>query len=117
MTTRSMTWRLHPPRSDMNQTDLPLLHKKLLLVEDELQISDLYQHILSQAGLKIIAAFDGEEGLKLAQTRPDLILLDIMLPKKNGMTVLHELKSNEQTKDIPVILLTNLGQADIIKTA
>jgi DNA-binding response OmpR family regulator len=91
--------------------------KKILLIEDELQINELYKHILEGSGHIVTSVYDGEAGVQAASDIPDLILLDIMLPKKNGMTVLQELKSQEKTKGIPVVLLTNLGQSDVIKTA
>lgn len=90
---------------------------KILLVEDELFVRELYERVLRQAGFEISSAVDGEEGLKLAQERPDLILLDIMLPKMNGINVLKSLKADEKTKSIPVLLLTNLGQESVIKEA
>jgi len=66
---------------------------------------------LGAKGYDVISALDGELGINMAQIRkPDLILLDIILPKKNGFEVLKELKSNEETKSIPVIVLTNLSQ-------
>lgn len=89
----------------------------ILIVEDEVFISDLYKRILTQSGFKILTAYDGNEAIVFAIRQPSLILLDIMLPKKNGIEILRELKTNPQTSKIPVILLTNLGQEDIIKTA
>ena len=88
---------------------------KILLVEDEFFIRDLYCRIITAAGFEVIVAEDGEEGVKLSKGIPDLILLDIMLPKMNGLKVLKEVKSDQATKNIPVVLLTNLGQDSIIK--
>ena len=93
------------------------MKKKILLIEDEFYISDLYKMMLESANFEVILGHDGEEGLELAQGLPDLILLDIMLPKMNGIIVLKTLKSNPRTKNIPVVLLTNLGQESIIKAA
>ena len=93
------------------------MKKKILLIEDEFYISDLYKMMLESANFEVILGMDGEKGLKLAQSLPDLILLDIMLPKMNGIMLLKKLKSNEKTKNIPVVLLTNLGQESIIKSA
>lgn len=93
------------------------MKKKILLVEDELYIRDLYRIILESAGFDVYLAIDGEEGLKFAQNQPDLILLDIMLPKMNGIMLLKKLKGMENTKNIPVVLLTNLGQESIIRSA
>ena len=93
------------------------MKKKILLIEDEFYISDLYKMLLETAGFEVFLGMDGIEGLKLAENLPDLILLDIMLPKMNGMVLLKKLKSNERLKNIPVVLLTNLGQESIIKSA
>lgn len=91
--------------------------RKVLLVEDEFYIRDLYRGILSAAGLDVSFAANGNEGLQLAQDNPELILLDIMLPGMNGIEVLKRLKANPATQHIPVVLLTNLGQSEIIKEA
>ncbi len=66
----------------------------------------------------VITASDGEEAINLAQNNnPDIMLLDIILPKKNGFEVIKELKSDERTKDIPIVLLTNLGSLSDIQKA
>jgi len=66
--------------------------------------------------LEVVIAEDGEKGLKLSSKEdPDVILLDIMMPKMDGFEVLKALKSNEKTKDIPVILLTNLSQKEEVE--
>src|SRR3989338_11668571 len=93
------------------------MNKKILLVEDEFYIRDLYRIILESAGFNVILAEDGEEGYKQTQNLPDLILLDIMIPKLNGIMLLQKIKKDEKTKNIPVVLLTNLGQESIIKKA
>lgn len=82
---------------------------KILLVEDDPLIQRMYSKELLLGGFDVVMASDGEEGLQKASTEnPQLILLDIMMPKKNGFEVLSELKANESTKNIPVIILTNL---------
>lgn len=91
--------------------------KKILLVEDELFINDLYSRTIAQAGFEVLSAIDGAEGLEKAKQMPDLILLDIMLPKLNGLEVLARLKADPVMKKIPVILLTNLGQEDVVTKA
>ena len=90
---------------------------KVLLIEDDLLIRDLYKYCLTQAGIDTIAAIDGEEGLRLAMEKPDLILLDILLPKIHGIDVLKKLKANSVTKNIAVVMLTNLGEEQVIKEA
>lgn len=82
----------------------------ILLIEDDPMLTELYQTKLEMDGFQTTIATDGETGLKQAKKlKPDLILLDIMLPKLNGFAVLKELKGNRGTAAIPVIVLTNLG--------
>jgi len=91
--------------------------KTILFIEDESALQKTVGEILKQEGYEVISALDGEVGLKLAQRKiPDLILLDLVLPKLHGFKVLKKLKENSETKNIPVIVLTNLeGIEDIDK--
>lgn len=91
--------------------------KKILFVEDEAALQKTFGDVLSQEGYAMISASDGEEGLRLAKSeKPDLVLLDLILPKTNGFEVLKQLKEDEETKDIPIIVLTNLeGTGDVEK--
>jgi CheY-like chemotaxis protein len=93
--------------------------KKILLVEDEFFIRDLYERYLTKNGYEVISAIDGEDGLnKAKENKVDLILLDIMMPKLTGMEVLKKIKTEDNiSKDTPVYLLTNLGPESIIKEA
>ncbi len=73
---------------------------------------------MTQEGYEMISALDGETGLRAAKERkPDLILLDLVLPKLHGFSVLEQLKSNLETKNIPVIVLTNLEKIEDIDRA
>lgn len=84
---------------------------KILLIEDDPLIQRMYIKELQLAGFEVEVSADGDDGLlKALSVSPELILLDIMMPKKNGFQVLAELKAMEQTKNIPVIILTNLMQ-------
>jgi DNA-binding response OmpR family regulator len=94
--------------------------KKILFVEDEPNIIDIYHMVFDSHGYQFFSTPDIEEGIVIAQTsEPDLILLDIILPKKTGDTVdiaakqgfifLEQVKNNPKTKDIPVIVFTNLN--------
>jgi DNA-binding response OmpR family regulator len=84
---------------------------KILLVEDDPFLLSMYTVKFELENFSVITAEDGEKGLNLAKKeKPKIILLDIMLPKKDGFEVLTELKKDEATKNIPVILLTNLSQ-------
>jgi len=91
--------------------------KKILFIEDESALQKTFDDLLRQEGYEVISALDGKTGLNLAKSKkPDLILLDLILPKMNGFEVLAELKKEPETKDIPIIVLTNLeGLADVNK--
>ena len=87
---------------------------KILIVEDDPLMSRMYQKIFTFEGYGVEMASDGQEGLEKARTgKPTLILLDIMMPKMNGLEVLEKLKKDPDMKAIPVVILTNLaGQQD-----
>ena len=85
----------------------------LLMVEDDKFLRDLIVQKLTREGFKMKEAVDGEEGLKMVrEERPDLILLDLILPGLDGFEVLKRLKADAASKDIPVIVLSNLGQKE-----
>jgi len=89
---------------------------KILIIEDDSFLLGMYAAKFNVEKFEVIIAEDGEKGLKLAfKELPDVILLDIFLPKKNGFDVLKELKGDESAKKIPVILLTNLSQKSEIE--
>jgi DNA-binding response OmpR family regulator len=89
---------------------------KIVLVEDDAFLAGMYVTKLNLEGYDVHLASDGEKGLKLAKEElPSIILLDVILPKMSGFDVLKDLKAEAKTKDIPVILLTNLGQRDDVK--
>jgi DNA-binding response OmpR family regulator len=90
---------------------------KILIVEDDEILQRMYKQRLESEGYEVFVARDGREGLLLAQTKgPDLVLLDIMLPGgMNGFDVLEQLKKDEKTKDVLVLVLTNLESEE--KTA
>lgn len=87
--------------------------KKILVVEDDIYLANAYRVKLTKAGFEVKNAYDGDEALNVLQAfTPDLILLDIVMPQKDGFTTLKEIKANEKLKDIPVILASNLGQKE-----
>lgn len=89
------------------------LKKRILIVEDDLPLLQMYQERLKQEGFTVLTATDGEEGVEKAMVeKPDLILLDLLLPKKGGLGVLEVLKSWVKTRDIPVVVLTALSNAE-----
>ncbi|MEA3296036.1 MAG: response regulator [Patescibacteria group bacterium] len=82
--------------------------KKILFIEDEAALQKTFNEILNNHGYKVVSALDGKTGLRLAETiNPDLILLDLVLPKIHGFEVLKKMKQNEKMKNIPIIILTN----------
>jgi DNA-binding response OmpR family regulator len=89
---------------------------KILLVEDDPFLLSMYSTKFEIEKFQVILADDGEKGLELAGSgKPDIILLDIMLPKMNGFEVLQKLKGDKKTANIPVILLTNLNQKNEVE--
>lgn len=92
--------------------------KKILFIEDEQAVQKTFGETLVNAGYKVINALDGEIGFRLAkEEKPDLILLDLILPKCHGLEVLNNLKKDEKTKDIPIIILTNVEKIDEVEKA
>jgi DNA-binding response OmpR family regulator len=89
---------------------------KIVLAEDDKFISRAYFDGLSRSGFEVTQAFDGNEALiKIKEIKPDIILLDVIMPEKNGFEVLEELKQDDYLKRIPVIILSNLGQESDIQ--
>jgi two-component system, cell cycle response regulator DivK len=91
---------------------------RILLVEDNELNRDMLSRRLERRGYEVLQALDGSEGVRTAQTeKPDLILLDISLPEMDGWEVLHHLKSQPTTQQIPVIALTAHAMADVRERA
>lgn len=89
---------------------------KILIVEDDNFLVEMYTTKFELEGFQVVTAEDGEKGLEVAKAEnPNIILLDILMPKMDGFTTLEELKKDESLKNIPVILLTNLGQKEDVK--
>ena len=87
------------------------MSKQVLVCDDELYILESVSYVVKEEGYEVLTAEDGEEALRLARsTRPDLILLDIMMPGKDGFAVCRELKSDPATRETYIILLTAMGQ-------
>lgn len=88
----------------------------ILLIEDEELLADMYETKFKSEGYEIYKALNGEEGLKLAaEKKPGFILLDVIMPKLDGFSVLKQLRASNATKNIPVLLLTNLGQDEDVE--
>ncbi len=91
--------------------------KKILAVDDERHIVRLVQVNLERAGYQVVTAFDGKDALeKVASEQPDLVVLDVMMPYMDGFEVLQNLRKNQSTRDLPVIMLTAKAQdADVFR--
>ena len=90
--------------------------KTILLVEDDKFISRAYRAGIGGEGFKVITAYTGVEGMaKAKRERPDLILLDLVMPMMDGFDLLKDLKKDPETKNIPVVILSNLGQESDIQ--
>ena len=92
--------------------------QKILIIEDEATLQKALQEILLQENYEVISALDGKRGLEMALSEaPNMILLDLILPKMDGFEVLKDLKKDEKTKEIPIIILTNLGSTEDVQKA
>ena len=86
------------------------------MIEDDRFLRKIYRDKLTREGFEFVEATNGIEGVnKVVSDLPDLVLLDLMLPRKNGFEVLIDMKRNKNTKNVPVIILSNLGQESDIK--
>lgn len=91
---------------------------KVLIVEDDQFLARMYKKKFEVAGFEVEVAMDGEDGLlKMRTLKPDIVLMDIMMPKLNGIDAIVQAKSDSQIKDIPVLVLTNLSNTDDAQSA
>ncbi|MDO8436194.1 MAG: response regulator [bacterium] len=89
---------------------------KILLIEDDPFLIDIYTTKLKEKGFKVSVAVDGQEAIrKVDEENPDLALLDIVLPQLDGWEILRKIKSNPKSKDLKVIILSNLGQKEEVE--
>ncbi|MEK7554661.1 MAG: response regulator [Patescibacteria group bacterium] len=89
---------------------------KIILAEDDEILSKVIAEELRESGFEVLQAFDGEQGLEMIKReRPNLVLLDLLMPKKGGFEVLAELKEKPETREIPIIVLTMLGSDEDVK--
>ncbi len=85
--------------------------KRLVYIEDEIEMIDLVRLILGRKGFEVVGANGGQEGLELVRNQPpDLVLLDLMMPDLDGWEVFQQLKADEATRQIPVIVVTAKAQ-------
>ncbi|HEY1645725.1 MAG TPA: response regulator [Candidatus Saccharimonadales bacterium] len=91
---------------------------KILIVEDDAILADLYHNTFLLGGFETVIGRNGLEGLEKAkQEKPDIIFLDIMMPKMNGLELIDKLKEDESTKNIPVVILSNFSDEKLAKEA
>lgn len=92
------------------------IKKSILIVEDELSQLTLLKHLFEKEGYSAYTATNGTEGFEKAKTlKPDAVLLDLMMPFGDGVTMLHNMNTDSELSDIPVIILTNLTMNDNLK--
>jgi DNA-binding response OmpR family regulator len=89
---------------------------RVLFVEDDPTVAQMYRLKLELDGYQVIMAKDGEEGLRLArEVDPDIVFLDIRLPKIDGFSVLQGLRAADRTRNVPVVILSNYGEQDLVE--
>ena len=97
-------------RSEHSSDDI-----RVLFVEDDPTVAQMYRLKLELDGYRVVMAKDGEEGLRLAvEVNPDIIFLDIRLPKVDGFSVLEGLRATDRTRNVPVVILSNYGEQDLV---
>ncbi len=93
-------------------------NKKVLVIEDDVHVCRVYDARFTKEGILTSFAYDGEEGMKkILAEKPDLVILDLMLPNKDGFAVLDEMKKNPDLVSIPVLIISNLGSSADIERA
>jgi len=87
--------------------------KTILIVEDDEQLAKTYENALTQRDVKVITVLEGKDGLRVClETKPDLVILDLMLPDQDGFTTLQQIKNNPEINQIPVIISSNLSRSE-----
>ena len=91
--------------------------RKILLVDDSETVLQMEQMILAKSSYELILARDGEEGVaKALATQPDLILMDVVMPKMNGFEAMKQLRENAQTRSVPIVMVTSKAEAESMET-
>jgi len=89
---------------------------RVLFIEDDAAVAEMYRLKLELDGYTVTVAPDGEEGLRIARENPpDIVFLDIRLPKMDGFAVLEQLRADDSLKHVPVIILSNYGEAELVE--
>jgi len=103
---------------DVGVKSPPFMAGITLIIEDEEQLQQILSEKLAQEGFEIVKAYDGDEGVKLALSgHPDLILLDLLMPKVDGIVVLEKIRADAWGKNVPVLVLTNLSDVSKMESA
>jgi CheY-like chemotaxis protein len=90
--------------------------KKICIVEDDDSIREIYKTALEGKGYEVTTAADGEEGLRaLKFNRPDVVLLDLLMPKMDGVSLMKVIRGDRELADLPVIVMTNVDDQDVVK--
>lgn len=93
-------------------------NKKVCIIDDEASIRDIYQTALSADGYEVVTAVDGEDGLRvIREQKPDIILVDIMMPKMDGLELMREIRKDSDFHKIPIIVMTNVDDRNIAQKA
>jgi len=93
------------------------MQKNILVADDDIDVVTFVSTVLEKSGYKVIGAKDGEEALnKIRANRPDLIILDILMPKQSGIKLYRELKTDESLKDIPVVILSAISKRTFLRS-
>ena len=91
--------------------------RKILLVDDSETVLQMEQMILAKSSYELILARNGEEGVaKALATQPDLILMDVVMPKMNGFEAVKQLRENAQTRSVPIVMVTSKAEAESMET-
>ena len=81
-------------------------HKRVLAIEDDRELGYLYESFLGEEGYEVMVAHDADEAMRLLRSRPDVVLLDLMLPGTDGYTLLRRIRSRPETRDVPVVVVS-----------
>jgi len=93
------------------------MQKNILVADDDIDVVTFVSTVLEKSGYKVIGAKDGEEALnKIRTNRPDLIILDILMPKQSGIKLYRELKTDESLKDIPIVILSAISKRTFLRS-
>ena len=93
------------------------MQKNILIADDDIDVVTFVSAVLEKSGYKVISAKDGEEALeKIKANRPDLVILDILMPKQSGIKLYRELKTDQSLKDIPVVILSGISKRTFLRS-